>query len=153
MLVSLFTDASVVHSGGRNKSAGWAFWARSARGIRKGGGPLRYAVGTANDAEMAAVVNAIHMLRTSAIFEPDDCLLIAVDNVRALNVLSGVWRAKTSVEREIQRKFEETIGITEVQFRHIKAHSGSDTPRTWVHSWCDHTARKYARGGFVGEKI
>lgn len=145
MLVTMFTDASVIH---RTGTAAWALWAKSERGTIRAAGIIKGKCTCSNEAELKAIANGLDALVRSHILFDGDRVLVTADNVSALslvspprtNALKDRLAKVTDAIDQIARRHQLVL-IT----KHVKAHSGRGQPRLWVHSDCDRRARGIAR--------
>lgn len=146
MLVTMFTDASLINE---TKSGGWAMWAKSERGCIQFSGPLKGQCMTSGEAELKAIANGIDILVRSDICIDGDSVLVTADNLQALSALGhsadwGTFCKPMKRARDIIRQLVEKHQLV-IRTRHVKAHSGTGEPRLWVHSQCDRRARQAAR--------
>ena len=145
MLVTMFTDASLIAA---TASGGWAMWAKSERGVVRYSGPLKGRCFNSGEVELKAIANALDVLVRSDVCEPGDQVLVAAGNLQALacvlpprtvTMCHGMSRAAEMID-QTRLKYQ-----LELRTRHIKAHSGTHEPRLWVHDQCDRRAREAAR--------
>lgn len=152
MLVTMFTDASLIN---QTKSGGWAMWAKSERGTIWNSGPLQGKVDSSNEAEIKAIANGLYYLCNTHIIERGDTVLVTADNNHALRCVlppRGVFmRAPEIRAAEMIDSLVADHDLT-LRTRHVKAHSGVHEPRLWVHNNCDRHARKHARAVHAGRK-
>lgn len=140
MLISLFTDASLC---GAKFVGGWAAWAKSERGSLLKSGRFKDKMEGSYEAEMFAVANGIHAVTNSSIFQKGDDILLQCDNLGVIKTLRGDQGPKGARVREAVRVINEfTLDGGRLITKHIKAHIGTKTKRTWVHNECDKLARK-----------
>lgn len=144
--ITVFTDASFCHE---TKAAGGAFWARGETVKFSLSFPLSEAQ-VSNDAEIAAVCRAIHEIAQ----HPELGLEMAKGRATRLVVVADCEAAKLVFEgrkvrvsaatRTLVRAAQQVIQNKGcfLKVNHVKAHSGTDTPRTWVNDWCDKEAYK-----------
>jgi ribonuclease HI len=145
--VTIFTDASFCHD---TKAAGGAFWARD--NVHKTQGSFRIGIASqAHEAELLASCRAIvecikheqigEQLRTgkARLILVIDCLFVtqALEwrEVRKPRMSEELWPKLVRVKDLIKRS-----GF-ELKINHVKAHSGTRKPRTWVNNWCDKQAK------------
>lgn len=150
ILVSLFTDASLC---GQTDVAAWASWGKSTRGTFRDQGILPVTTKNTTLAELMAIVLGIESLIANAIALRGDKFLLQSDSKQALQILRdsatsgrGTWEDhKETLNYIFEYKASlEQAGYSFI-YKHIKGHSGSDTPRTWVHSDCDTRAKEQMR--------
>lgn len=142
MLVTMFTDASLVLETG---SGGWAMWAKSERGTIRASGRLKGTILNSGEAEAKALANGIDVLVKSDIFQPGDQVLAQLDNVQVIKALQlgPICPAGKAAITHVNAL--SCLVDFELTPRHIKAHVGVDKPRNWVHDQCDRAARRHAR--------
>lgn len=116
-----------------------------------------------NDAEILAIAFALADLRDGGLLEGVYSFMIQSDSLRALNVLkdrlpnariskstdnadSNLYNKVRKLTVDEQAALTDVATITfgrQVYVRHVKAHRGDDTGRTWVNGQCDKDAKKY----------
>jgi ribonuclease HI len=146
MLITLFTDASYCN---RSRVAAYAAWAKADGRTVRHSGVLRQPVPNSSMAETMALVNGIH-LAIAAMRPPAASKIIAqTDCLGAIQALSGLLR-----RAQVIRQYEAVIaayrdkvaaaGVV-VEFRHVRGHKGTVTPRNAVNTWCDEECRRLMR--------
>ncbi|KVR21703.1 hypothetical protein WK13_34765 [Burkholderia ubonensis] len=143
MLVTLLTDASLCHE---TKAAGWGYYAISERTRAYGGGPLNTNPAQSTEAEMQAIVNGLHCAVKRGVAEAGDSLIIQTDSVESIRAFTRS-RQPVGNERAAVEKFHVMLATYkfDVEFRHVKAHSGVKDKRSFVNSACDRTAKRFMR--------
>lgn len=140
MLVTIMTDAS--HDP-ESKAGRYGYWIASQRGKRAGGGALKGEVIGAFQAEMMAVVNALHVGFRCGLICEGDVVLVQTDCTAAIHALRRGWtRKKSDQTRDIIRAFNALTNKVGVRFKHVKGHSKVQDARSKANRHCD--ARAYA---------
>ena len=128
MRVTIISDASCSTD---LQYAAYAFWAVSSRAKLAHSGPLKEPVGSTAEAEVKAVMNAVHIAKRAGVLCDGDDLLIQVDALGAIHALTGVMtksRTKLKYARYLKAFQDATQahGIR-VEFRHVKGHTKAET--------------------------
>lgn len=145
MLVTINTDASF-HP--KYKLGAYAFWIVCAQGKILHSGPLKEAKDP-TDAEMRCIANALHALLKSNFTEVHKVII----NSDALYAFTRIGRSKpagspgriiSNILRDLKKKYFSAtqLHLSIHEFRHVKAHSGTENARKWVNDWCDKTAKR-----------
>lgn len=154
MFVSVFADASLCP---KERVAAWGAWVKSDRGVAYEGAAFRGLYYSSGDAELHAIVNAVHLALRTAVAARGDTLLVQSDCAEALQALTG--EAPTSVRRrpEMRRGLRAMRSIErrcrlKIRYRHVKGHSDDGAPRSWANDKCHEMAKtmmRRARRGYV----
>lgn len=147
MKVNVITDGSF-----KDEKAGYAFWISSPVGRFKKYGRLKNAKNS-TEAEMQAIANALYFIRNHKDLWGISKITIQTDSEHSINMItdpSNHLKGKKKRQenfRKIRGVITELIGKyngvkSEYEFKHVKAHSGTDTKRKYVHDWCDKFAKK-----------
>lgn len=146
MIVSVFSDASFSEE---FRAAGWGGWAKSDRGQIERGGPLFEKVWDANQAEFLAAINAIHMALVSGIAQRNDHVLIQSDSQYVGHILNdprkftGEQHRPIPIQKGLAHLFQLKLKYSpRIEYRHVKGHRGTITPRNAVNTRCDELARQ-----------
>ena len=158
MLVTIFADASF-HM--ESQCAGWAGWAKSTRATISGSGPIKHQVASAGEAEMCAIVNAVHIAIKKGAAMAGDILLIESDCLDALGALERRtplsspkgrtlhgkrWVRKRKRRQTIIDVFAKVTEGYELRFKHVKGHQdGSKCARSFINNECDRNAKRHMR--------
>ena len=142
--ITVNTDASYhpVHGVG-----GYAFYIICDLFKIQKGGHFKVNPKSAMEAEMMCMANAVHTLlnqdlpQTKLIVINSDCLY-SFDRIGLKK--QGVGRLIAQILKKIRFKTSE-LGDTKIEFRHVKAHTGSKDSRSRVNEWCDNEAKKWMR--------
>ena len=144
MLVTVMTDASWCPETG---ATGYGYWVISERCARGGGNTIRTACANANEAEMLAVVNAVHVaLRAGAAHLGDD-ILVQTDSEHAIRRFQNHIAAASNTEKMAvgaldKLKQEHSL---KVRFRHVKGHTRNPAARSVANRRCDERAKQHMR--------
>jgi ribonuclease HI len=153
MLISLFTDASVLHC----QSVGaWAAWAKLDGVTMRASGVFKDSPRDSTHAEMMAITNGLHSVIGFFGCGPEHTVLVQTDSLSAIDGLtSGVPHVRgkpTSpgkrARRAVYTRFSRMVlgARIVVRFKHVKGHSSVDSgPRFAVNNWCDHEAKSLMR--------
>jgi ribonuclease HI len=128
---TVITDASFCHV---TRAAGYAFWIRS-DSIDvpiKGWGTFKERPRNSFEAELWAAMNGVHTAKINGA----DAVLLQTDN-------TGVVDA---VQKRTDPKVIYVIDGIVIVAKHVKGHTGGDTPARWCNNWCDIWAKKAMRG-------
>ena len=144
MIVSVFSDASFCSQTG---AGGWGGWAKSDRGQVERGGSLVEKVWDANQAEFLAAINAIHMALVSGVAQRLDRILIQSDSQYVGHILNSPTKFADYRPVPIQKGLDHLFRLKAnymiyVEYRHVKGHMGTSTPRNAVNTRCDALARQ-----------
>lgn len=161
MVITVNTDASFSN---KWKIGAYAFWVISKDFKIKKSGMIKSKVESPTHAECMAIVNALHavfyMLFQDNTMSKVRMIIVNTDSMNAKHVFENdelkirEYRLK-KYSQQFYGKFEwmckKTFGKkckVEFQFRHVKAHQNTDTPRTYINDWCDKEAKKH-----MGEQL
>lgn len=141
MNVTLFTDASFYHE---THSAAYALYAISDRGTFTYAGRFHSSIKRSDQAELAAVANALHIILPNPIAAGATKIFLQVD---CQNVIDWIKAGECRPYPEILARIQDVITKYQVlcEVRHIKAHSGVGEPRLYCHDWCDRECRRLAK--------
>lgn len=147
MLVTINTDASYIDG-----FSGYAFWIVSNEFKVLKAGILRKKVKRPEIAEFKCIINALHVLFKN------DCKNVSkiIINTDCMNVIHCCTNNKAKIKKyrlnvyefpELTLMFNRIMKgrNIEVEFRHVKSHTGINDARSYVNEWCDREAKKYAR--------
>lgn len=146
MLVTINTDASFIEGFG-----GYAFWIVCNEFKVLKSGVLRDKVKRPEIAEFKCIINSLHILFKN------DCKNVSkiIINTDCMNVIHCLSYNQKMINRYNLKK-EFTLLTAkfyrllkgkniDVEFRHVKSHTGINDARSYVNEWCDREAKKYAR--------
>lgn len=147
MLVTINTDACF-HT--QLRIGGYAFWAVSNDFKITKSGVFRKKCTTSDDAEAKCIINAL-----SIILKSHKNITKIIVNTDSLNAIAYLKNDKSHISKynlstskriqfsnlflELRRLYKKQL---EIEFRHVKAHSGVDDKRSFVNEWCDTEAKK-----------
>ncbi len=146
MIVTVISDASV-HEG----IGAWAAWAKSERGqVGVKAAVFREPCANSTVAELMAFVNGLHCALAAGVAVDGDTILAQIDNKGTLSLVGGRRPGLMHGRKSILKAMDALQGLLAehnlvVKTKHIKAHSGTGTPRTYVHDLCDKAARRVCR--------
>jgi len=161
--VTIFADASYCH---RSGSAGWAAWIK-ADGYQSMtvGAAIKVKITHANEAELAAIANALCVARLRGIIRKNDVVMVQSDCVTALAIIRGrcgivedrpaagglsvdpITKMKLRPQhRSAIAVINETIAATGATLitRHVRGHQPG-AGRQWVNNTVDQIARSHMR--------
>jgi len=145
MIVTVNTDASF-HI--QHKVGAYAFWIVCDQGRIMKSGALKEAVNP-TDAELRCIANALHTLLKSDFVGVKKIIinsdaLYAFEKVGRKKPVGSPGRKVADILRKLKEKYQSEREWTKPmhEFRHVKAHSGTDVARKWVNDWCDKNAKK-----------
>ena len=146
MLITLFTDASHCH---RTHVAAYAAWAKADGFTVRRAGVLKGRVSDSSIAEAQALVNGLCFVLAALKPPPASKIIAQTDCISAIAALTGGLRKPGAIARfapmvAVYRAKFVSHGIA-VEFRHVRAHKGTVTPRNAVNTWCDEECRKLMR--------
>lgn len=151
---TVITDASHCPNSG---AAGWA-----GRVIIDGqrftfSGPLKGKFGTSTEAEIAAMVNTLHVAYRKEVLVAGTCLLLQIDNERARRIIGHIgnnanYNAANLSERELiirekLREIWQEFNPPRITIKHVKAHKKfhERQANNHVHEVMDRLAKKGMR--------
>lgn len=130
MRATVNTDASFCP---RTKSAGWAVWISIDGGMKvKKSGMFKERPKNSTEAELWAIFNGIWLAAqcgVTSILVQNDCKAALAHTMR-----------DTMQTRELHKSLPRSVNI---RTKHVKAHTDTASPRTWVNDWCDAEAKKW----------
>jgi len=131
------TDAGL-----RKGKAAYSYWIRSEDVIERGSGPLKGEIKNSNEAELAAILNALTIVANNEYLRSADVIVVNCDNKQALKVLRDKqingYAKYTAFYNEILKRIK-----VKIFYKHVKGHSKGNTPRQWVNNWCDKNLKKH----------
>lgn len=139
--ITIFSDASF-----KDNVGGWGCWIKSDFGRLTHGGPLHF-VENPNHAELLAACHALSHAYLNNHMPMDHpkrhMVVFGIDNKHVMGLLNG-HHHYNRVEKEILEKMHELrkLGNFKWYAKHVKAHSGTDTPRKWVNDLCDKISKQ-----------
>ena len=131
-LVTINTDAGYLPY--RNLGA-YAYWIKGENIFLKGSGLFKENLRSAREAEVKAIVNALHVLGKEEIKIVK--LIINRDNIKATADVSGDY-----LHRLLHKAIEALKSLRgtpyfSYEFRHVPAHQKSTDKKRFVNNWCD----------------
>jgi ribonuclease HI len=132
------TDAGLKPDG----KAAFAYWIRSEHIILKGSGKLKDGIKNSNEAELAAILNALKIVSLNEFLRNADCIVVNCDNKQAIKILR---EKRINGYDKYVKFYKDIIKIITcpITYKHVKGHSKGKTTREWVNNWCDKTLKKH----------
>lgn len=145
MLVTINTDASYYAV---QKIGGYAIWIASNKGRVKYSAGFKNQLENQHDAEFKAIINALHLLKKQN--WKITKIYINTDSQAVIKTIEKNGFCKKNHQYIVKNyqsylKIIKEIGVKDVSFRHVKAHSHTKTARNWVNDWLDTQAKKESR--------
>lgn len=148
MIVTINTDASFSRKMQRGT---YAFWIICDEFKVTMSGVLKKEISRPEIAEFQCVINALFIAISTETKRSINKIIINTD---CLNVISIINQNKTLCDKYKLNKWGsgyrsryihllKTYAVDEsiIEFRHIKAHEHTNTPRNYVNQWCDDNAK------------
>lgn len=148
-IVTINTDASFSHA---NRKASYAFWVVSDHGRLCRYGALKGDTISPTHGEFKCIVNALHCLFvylkwpvTKVVINTDSMNSIYLikndkENIIKYRIVKEQFKEELSAWHNIKGRY---VGKKiEIDFRHVKSHTNTDTARSWVNQWCDTKAKE-----------
>lgn len=147
MLTTMMTDASWCP---QSHVGGWGSWMKNDRLERGSQFSARFKslMATSTIAELNAATNAMYMAIKCKIVQPNESVLLQLDNLRALNILDGPILPDSDDEKLAKFTMEQLLGAhgISLSLRHVKAHRPSRlSTRYGVNNKCDELAKARMR--------
>lgn len=141
--VTVFADASFC---GQTKAAAFAFWARNHTQKIQRAVPIRFRCDASTDAELFALAYAIICAVDELACEEGDTVVAESDCLHAIEILNGdqSGNAEQQEMRQSVRNIVARHGLA-LYFKHVKAHTDRNDPRSSVNRWCDVWAKRVMR--------
>lgn len=132
------TDAGFKPDG----KAAFAYWIRSDKVTLKGSASLKPGIKNSNEAELAAILNAMYIVANNDYLKSADIIVINCDNKQALRTLRenriNGYPKYIDFFKEIKKKIN-----CPIYYKHVKGHSRGKKSREWVNNWCDAELKKH----------
>ena len=143
MIVTINTDASW-HSG--FKIGAFAFWIVSNQGRVLNSGALKTKCSNPTEAEIKCIINAVFTLKKQKWTDITKVII----NTDATNAIAILTNKKIEIKKynlkwgdSLRGTFNKIkVGLHEVEFRHIKAHTTTENAKSWVNDYCDKKAKE-----------
>lgn len=146
MLVTINTDASFHH---KYNVGAFAFWAVSDEFKITKAGYFRDECRNPTECESKAIINAVKVVLSS-----NKNITKIIFNTDSLNSKSIFENNRSNINRyglhfgkNLRKRFKKIVNSyhrnIQVEFRHVKAHSGVNDARSYVNEWCDKNAKYY----------
>lgn len=130
------TDAGI-----KGNVAAWAFWIRSDECKYVHSAKFKIAVTSSTEAELAAIVNALHFVSNDEYLRGADYIIVNCDNKGAIDMLNAGGCAKYPHLNVEYQKIKKIIGKP-IKFKWVKGHSSGDS-RKWVNNFIDKKIREH----------
>jgi len=147
MLVTINTDASF-HP--RLKHGAYAFWAVCNDWKITKSGLFRKLCQTPDDAEAKCIINALTVVLKA--HKGISKIIINTDSLNAIAYLTKdeAHIRKYGLSHSKMRQFQQCLSVlpiskSQLEYRHVKAHSGINDKRSYVNEWCDAEAKRQLR--------
>lgn len=133
--ITVNTDAGL-----KGDIGAYAFYIRDDDRTRTGSGKFKKTPENSTDAEIMAIINALHFLIDKYDFTGVDEIVVNTDCTAAIHHLkTGSLKPNlSSIYVEIKNKI-----TCKLKFKHVKGHTSGKKPRNWVNNWCDSAVRKH----------
>lgn len=138
-LITLFTDASWCPN---TRVAGWAAWAKCNGGTMRQSGAMKSLVESSELAEVMAAANGLHQVVRHFGPTPGTTVLVQLDCLGAMRALESGEKWPQVVHEWERLRIGSELRL---KYRHVKAHQGGKTPRSWVNGWADREAKAHMR--------
>ena len=146
MLVTINTDASFHPS---LKFGAYAFWAVCNDFKITKSGVFRKKCTNPDDAEAKCIINALKIVLAHKGISK---IIINTDSLNAIAYLTKDTShiKKYNLSASKMRQFSLYLDLlktfnTQIEYRHVKAHSGVNDKRSYVNEWCDKEAKRKLR--------
>lgn len=124
------TDASFCP---RTHAAGWAAWIAIDGGKKiKWSGKFHRRPRTSTEAELWAIKNGVWLAASAGVTH----VLVQSDCKGALAKVNR----DCAERRDLLRRLPHAVSIVT---KHVKGHTDTASPRTWVNDWCDKAAKRH----------
>ena len=139
-LVTMFTDASFSN---RHRRGTWAAWAKMNGNTMRRSGILKDSVQSPEVAELCAIANGLVALHQQWAEEVGHKIIIQTDCKNAIHRIQGVAKPNKHTAKAVAfiKGYAQKRGW-ELEFRHVKGHKGTATPRNAVNTFCDAECRR-----------
>jgi ribonuclease HI len=151
MVITINTDASFSN---KHRIGAFACWVVSNRFKIKFGGMLKKKCESPTHAECMAIINALHMVFLNDMTGVK-MIIVNTDSMNSKHIFENDtqaikrYRLKSYSQQFYGRFVKMKMDAfrhnqkVEFQFRHVKAHQDTDTPRTYINDWCDCEAKRH----------
>lgn len=147
MVVTINTDASFSF---KHKVGTYAYWVTCDDFKIKKSGALRNKVDRSEIAEFQCIINALHDTFTTKrkktiqkIIVNTDCLNVihlVKDKKREIKIYKLQWGYGLVKKYRALLKSHDILEM-QLDFRHVKSHQHTDTPKHYINQWCDDAAK------------
>lgn len=148
MLVTINTDASF-HP--QLKHGAYAFWAVCNDFKITKSGVFKSKCFSPDDAEAKCIINALTVILKA--HTGITKIIVNTDSLNAIAILTKdiyhlkKYRVSVKMYAHIRQQYHLVLSSKKcsVEFRHVKAHSGTGDKRSYVNEWCDKEAKRQLR--------
>jgi len=132
----MFTDAS--HNEALQRAT-YAVWFKCDGKTYRHAGAVRGPIAQIGDGELAAIANGLYLaLRDIPSLSPGGKIIIQTDSMEAIASLLNRRHRRPTAHRIVEHILAQAQAHSLVlDYRHVKAHKGTLTPRNAVNTWCD----------------
>jgi ribonuclease HI len=129
----------------------FAFWIKSDYGKITQCGPLRNRITNKNgkgptEAEVQCIINAFYLLK-KANYPAFHTIIVNTDSLNSIAILTN---DKVEIKKwglQWGNTFRDAFNSLKpkncnIEFRHIRAHKHTNTPKNFINDWCDKQAKK-----------
>jgi ribonuclease HI len=145
--ITINTDASW-HP--KHKVGGYAFYIVCDLFKIQKGGMFKVHPKSSQDAELMCMANALHTLLCQKELPSTKIIVVNSDALFAFEKIGlkkeGTGKAVAKILKQLRHatSYKDVI-MPKFDFRHVKAHNGTNDARSWVNDWCDKEAKKWMR--------
>lgn len=140
--ITINTDASFYN---QHKIGAFAFWIKSDVFKITKGGMFKTEILDSTQAEIYAIGNAIACLLQQPDLPQANFLVINTDCTYAIKQITERRSIDGNKVYHLWQQLIKKIGSKKNSFRHVRAHTGKNNPRSFVNEWCDTEAKKWAK--------
>jgi ribonuclease HI len=147
MLCTINTDASFSKY---HKMGGYAFWAVSNTFKITKSGAFKAKCTDSTDCEIKCIINALMTVLHGCAGVTR--VIVNTDSMNAIHILTNDrdaqkrWCRGVKINGKYRAAYHKVLSGAKsravIEFRHVKAHTGEDSARSWVNEWCDTEAKK-----------
>ena len=138
-VVTVNTDASYEPN---RKTGGYGIWIKSNFFTIKKAGQFKGQVNDSNEAEIKALINALHILKKNP--RKFKGLVINCDNAAARDIVN-TGRVAERFKEEGNKLKELLKDYKFAKAKVIRGHKDGHNARQWVNNWCDNASKEYRR--------
>jgi len=142
MYITINTDAAIDANG----VGYYAYWIKGDNHIEKKAGQLKTKPRDSTEAEMMAIVNALHAAIKNREFFKTDIVVFNTDSTGAIHAFEHRKNINTKYSG-VRQEFDRTTSSLKqtIKFKHVKGHTKGNTPREHINNWCDEAMSQLSR--------